>query len=225
MLWEMRRGLLPLVALLVCAIAGSALAATGDREQHRFTAADQAAARSAVLVRSDLGKTGWTGGAKKPDLSPPVPCANWNPKQSDLVLTGAAETDWKHAGLEIDTEAQVLQTAEMVKLDWQRTVTDPHAIPCLESELKKSLSGAASAKFVSFKRLSFPHIGTFSRAYLTTIDVTSSGKTVPVVIEVVLVGSKRTELTMTSTTAKALQSVVAPENIRLARKLVARAKA
>jgi hypothetical protein len=93
MLSGMRRGLLPLVVLLAGAIAGSALAAVADREQHRFNAADQAAARSAVVVRSDLGSTGWTGGAKKPDLSPPKPCPNWDPKQSDLVLTGAAETD------------------------------------------------------------------------------------------------------------------------------------
>ena len=223
MLSRMRRGLLTIVILLAC--AGSALAAVADREQHKFNAADQAAAKSAVLVRSDLGATGWTGGAKKPDLSPPKPCSNWNPKQSDLVLTGAAETDWKHAGLEIDSEAQVLQTPAMVKLDWQRTVVDPHAISCLESQLRKSLAATTTAKFVSFKRLSFPHVGTYSRAYLTTIDVTSNGTTIPVVIEDVLIGSKRTELSISSTTAKALQPAVGPQNVRLARMLIARAKA
>lgn len=224
MLSRMRRILL-LAVLAMAVAAGSALAATGDREQHKLNAADQAAAKSAVLVRSDLGTTGWTGGAKKPNLSPPVPCANWNPKQSDLVLTGVAETDWKHAGVELDTEAQVLQTAAMVKLDWQRTVTDPHAIPCLESQLKKSLTGTPNVKFVSFKRISFPRIGTFSRAYLTTIDVTSNGASVPVVLENVVIGTKRTEITMTSTTPKTLQPALAAEDIRLARMLVARAKA
>ena len=224
MLSRMRR-ILGLAVLAAAVAAGSALAATGDREQHEFNAADQAAAKSAVIVRADLGSTGWTGGAKKPDLSPPVPCANWNPKQSDLVLTGVAETDWKHAPIEIDTEAQVLQTAAMVKLDWQRTVADPHAIPCLESQLKKSLAAAKTTKFVSFKRISFPHIGTYSRAYVTTVDVTSNGTIMPVVIENVVVGSKRTEITMTSTTLKTLQPALAAEDIRLARMLVARAKA
>jgi hypothetical protein len=220
----MRRILL-LSVLALAVAAGSALAAVTDREQHKFNAADQAAAKSAVLVRSDLGATGWTGGAKKPDLSPPKTCPDWNPKQSDLVLTGAAETDWKHAGLEIDSEAQVLQTAAMVKLDWQRTVVDPHAISCLETQLRKSLASSTSAKFVSFKRIAFPHVGTYSRAYLATVDVTSNGTTIPVVVEDVLIGSKRTEITISSTTAKALQPAVGPQNVRLARMLLARAKA
>jgi len=214
-----------MAAVVAGVVAGSALAAATDREQHRFNAADQAAARSAVVRRSDLNTTGWTGGAKKPDLSPPKACANWNPKQSDLVLTGAAETDWKHAGLEIDTEAQVLQTAAMVKLDWQRTVTDPHAITCLESQLEKTLAGNKTVKFVSFRRIAFPRVGTYSRAYLTMIEVISNGTTIPVAIEDVLVGSKRSEITITSTTAKAAQPTVAAANIRLAKILVGRAKA
>ena len=225
MLSGMRRGLLPFVAFVAAVAAGGAFAAATDREQHKFNAADQAAARSAVIVRSDLGASGWTGGAKKPDLSPPKPCPNWNPKQSDLVLTGAAETDWKHAGLEIDTEAQVLQTATMVKLDWQRTVADPAAISCLASELRQSLASTPSAKFVSFRRISFPRVGTYSRAYVATIDITSNGTTIPIVVEDVLVGARRTEITLSSTTAKALQAAVAAEDVRLARKLVGRAKA
>jgi hypothetical protein len=212
------------VALVAAVLAGGALAAAADKEQHKLNAADQAAAKSAVILKADLG-TGWTGGAKAPDLTPPKPCSNWNPKQSDLVLTGAAETDWKHAGLEIDTEAQVLQTTAMVKLDWQRTVADPHAISCLSSQLEKSLAGSTSAKFVSFRRISFPHVGTYSRAYAATIDVTSNGTTIPVVVEDVLIGSKRTELTIGSTTAKTAQPAVATADIRLARILVGRAKA
>lgn len=223
MLSRMRRGLALLVVLLAAVAAGSALAASADHEQHRYNAADQAAARKAVVARSDLGSTGWTGGAKRPDVSPPKPCGNWSPKQSDLVLTGAAESDWKHAGLEIDSEAQVLQAAEMVKLDWQRTVVDPHAIPCLETQLKQSLQKTSTAKFVSFRRIAFPRIGSFSRAYLTTIDVTSNGTTVPIVIEDVLVGAGRTEITLTSTVAKAAQSVILAADIRLAKILAARA--
>lgn len=221
----MRRGLLIVAALVAAAAAGSALAAATDREQRRFNAADQAAARSAVIVRSDLGTAKWTGGTKSPDLSPPKPCSNWNPKQSDLVLTGAAETDWKTSGLEIDSEAQVLQTPEMVKLDWQRTVVDPHAITCLKAQLEKSLAAMKTVKLVSFRRIAFPSVGTYSRAYVTTIDVVANGSTVRVVIEDVLVGARRTEITLTSTAPQALQATISAGDVKLAKLLVARAKA
>lgn len=209
--------------MLAALAAGSAAAATLDREQHAFTAADQAAARSAVLQKADLG-AGWTGGAKKPDLSPPQTCANYDPKQSDLVLTGAAEADWKHAGLELDTSAQVLKTEAMVKLDWQRTVADPHALSCLKEQLAKQFS-KGSLKFVSFARVAFPHVAAYSRAYATRIDITANGRTVPIVVEDILVGNKRTELTITSTTAKSEQAAVHAVDVRLAKILIARAKA
>lgn len=219
----MRRGLVIAAASAVLG-AGSAGAATLDREQHDFNAADQAAARTAVLEKADLG-TGWTGGKKTPDLSPPLTCANYDPKQSDLVLTGVAETDWKHAGLEIDTEAQVLQTAGMVKLDWQRTVVDPHAASCMKEQLVKTVAKTSNVKLLGFKQISFPHVGTYSRAYLTTIQVTANGKSVPLVVEDVVIGSKRTELTIESTTAKVEQAAVHAVDVRLAKILVARAGA
>jgi hypothetical protein len=215
------RRILVLLALLAVG-CGTAAAAVQDREQHAFTAGDQAAARSAVLKKTDFG-AGWTGGAKKPDLSPSPPCASYDPKQSDLVLTGAAESVWKHAGLELDTEAQVLKTAAMVKLDWQRTVLDPRAIACLKAQLQKHFNG--SVKFVSFRRVSFPRLGTYSRAYVTLLDVTSSSGTVRVASEDVLIGRKRTELTLTSTTAQVTQAAVHSVDVRLAKILLARAKA
>ncbi|HVU77747.1 MAG TPA: hypothetical protein VHC67_09215 [Gaiellaceae bacterium] len=214
-----------LVSLAALCAAGTALAATLDREQHKFNAADQSAARSAVLVKADLGTTGWTGGATKPDLGPPQTCANYDPKQSDLVLTGIAETHWKHPGLEVDTEAQVLQTPAMVKLDWQRTVIDPDAGACLKENIIKSLKSSRTIKFVSFQRVVFPHVGAYSRAYVTTIQVTANGSTVPLAVEDVLIGNKRTEFTIESTTAKAEQAAVHTALARLAKILVARAKA
>jgi hypothetical protein len=220
----MRKGLAFVASLAALAVAGTALAASLDREQHKFNASDQAAAKSAVLVKADLG-TGWTGGAKKPDLGPPQTCANYDPKQSDLVLTGIAETNWKHPGLEIDTEAQVLQTTGMVKLDWQRTVIDPDAASCLKENIIKSLKSNSTVKFVSFQRVVFPHVGAYSRAYVTTIQVTANGSTVPLAVEDVLVGNKRTEFTIESTTAKQEQAAVQTALVRLAKILVARAKA
>jgi hypothetical protein len=220
----MGRPLCFIAAVAVTIGATGAFAAAADQEQHKFNAADQAAARSAVIQHADLNTSGWSGGAKAPDLSPAPTCANFHPKQSDLVLTGAAETDWKNVGLELDTEAQVLQTAHMVALDWARTVAAPAALPCTEQHVKQNLATGA-VKFVSFQRIPFPKLGSNSRAYVTTITVTSSGQTVALAIEDLLIANRRTEFTITSTTAAAAEVTVAEADLRLAKLLVARAKA
>jgi hypothetical protein len=225
MLWVMRRLLSVLTVLGALASAAVAVAAVSDKEQHKFTAADQKAAKKSVIVKGDLSKTGWTGGAKKPDLSPIPTCANFNPKQSDLVVTGAAETDWKHSGLELDTEAQVLQTADMVERDWQRTVADPHALSCTAAQIKKNFSGSASVKFRAYKRVPFPAVGTHARAFITRIDVASNGKALSIAIEDVLVTNGRTEISLTSTTSADNVASVAQVDIELAQLLAKRSKA
>ena len=93
---------------VVLAAGSAALALVGvagaDQYQVRLTAAGNAAARAAVVARSDLGSSAaWTGVSKKPDLSSSPTCAGFDPKESDLVIVGAAETDWKHPGLEFDS--------------------------------------------------------------------------------------------------------------------------
>ena len=208
----------------LAAVAGLALAAAAfaaAKQPIRFTPAGQAAARAVVLQRADLGSaSGWTGGAKKPDLSSDTHCANFHPKDSDLVLIGAAETDWQHAGLEFDSEAQVLQTPKMVQLDWQRTVLSPHLLPCLRETLAKA--GGASAAVVSVARLAFPQVAPYTRAFRTVVEVTSGTQKVRVLIDVVLIGRGRTEVTLTTTAPLAAEAVVRPAELRLARLLASR---
>jgi len=107
--------------LLVTAAAATALltlvgAALAENYQYRFTKADEAVA--ARIVQHAVAE-GWTGGAVKPDLSPnPLVCPGfYAPRQSDLVITGAKETDYtyKTTGQELDTYADVFQSAAMVE--------------------------------------------------------------------------------------------------------------
>ncbi len=210
---------------LAGAVGASLVLATGvaaaDREQVRLTAAGQAEARAAVLQRGDLGTgTGWTGGPKKPDLSPGPSCASYHPTQSDLVLVGAAETTWSNVGLRFDHEVEVLQTPEMVRLDWQRTVLDPKALPCLRSGLAKQLG--ASARLVSLGRVPFPRVATYTRAYRALLDVKTTSATVLVMVDVLLVGRGRTETTLTTTAPAASAAQVAAAEVRLAKLLVPR---
>jgi hypothetical protein len=219
---------LPAGALLVLlvALATSVAASGGDRgrEKIRFNAADQAAARAAVIRRADLGSaSGWKGGATKPDLSPPPTCPNYHPKQSDLVLTGVAETDWTRGGVDFDSEAQVLRTARMVQLDWQRSIQVPGVVPCLRRQLVKAFGSKATV--VSFKRIAFPHIARYAAAFLLLADVRSQGKKVRVMVEPIVAGRGRTEITLTASALASARSSVSAAALRLARILVARARA
>jgi hypothetical protein len=210
------------VVFLAAVAAGTALAAGGEKVQTHFNAADQAAARRAVVTRADFGSSaGWTGGATKPDLTASPTCANFHPKQRDLVLTGAAASSWRSPVAQFESQAQVMRTPAMVRADWQRTVVAPTAIPCLRSHLVKQLGSGVS--FVSFRRVLFPPVATLSRAYLLLLDVKTSRGKVRVAREIVVIGHGRTELMIASTAQNAVQKVVAEANARLARALVARA--
>jgi hypothetical protein len=214
-------------ALGVCALAALVLAvaaAAADKPKVHLTAADQAAARAVDIKHSDFGAAnGWTGGPTKPDLTSSFPCTTYHPKQSDLVITGAAASSWKNGQLELDSDIQVMQTAAMVRLDWQRTVLAPQVVPCLRSALAKELG--ATAHLDSFARIPFPHVATFTRAFRAVVSVKAGATTVSALVDVVLVGRGRTEINLTAIAPLASKAQVAPAEQRLARLLAARAEA
>jgi hypothetical protein len=210
------------VAALILALGG--LAARADKEQIHLTAADQAVARATVLKKADLGTIGtWTGGSVKPDLSSALPCASFQPKQSDLVLTGVAQTKFKQPGIEFDSEAQVLRTEQMVKLDWQRTVIAPALLPCLRSVFGKSSS--ATTTIVSVRRVAFPHVSQYTAAIRVILDVKSGSSPVPLraFVDDVFVGHGRTEISLTTTALMVNDKVTRAAEARLALIMAARA--
>ena len=214
------RGLLLVFCGLLVALVVS-VAASADNYRFGFTAVGQAAARAVVLRRADLGAVvSWKGGAKKPDLSAQPTCPNYQPKLSDLVVTGAAESDYSTVGLELDSEVEVLQTAAMVRLDLLRSVTATF-LPCLRSQFAAS----ARTKLVSLRRIPFPHLATFTAAFRLVTDIAVPAGTERVVVDVVVVGSGRTEITLTSTAPLVNKQVVAAADLRLVRILVGRARA
>jgi len=157
-----RRGAFVL-AVVAAALAAVATVHAGDgKEQIRFNAADQAAARAVVIRRADLG-SGWAGGPAKPDLSAGPSCPDYQPKVSDLVLTGAARTTFQRSGFEFDSQSGVLKTRRMVALDWRRSVLAPGVVPCLRRTIGSGLG--PNAKVVSFKKLPFPKLATYNALF------------------------------------------------------------
>jgi hypothetical protein len=211
-----------LAVLFVAALtAGAAFAAAGEKEQVHLTKADQAAAKRAVASRADLGSGNWTGGFAKPNLSQASGCANFHPKQADLVITGASESNWSDQGLQLETVAQILKTRAMVAADWRRTVLAHGAVPCLRSRLLKDLGTGVA--FVSFRRVVFAPVATNAQAFLMLVDVKTNSAKVRVAVEFVVIAQGRTELTIVSIVQNAVQKVVAQIDAQIARSLVARA--
>jgi hypothetical protein len=213
-----------LIAVTVGALvaAGVALAADPSKEKIARTTAGNAQARAEVVRKADVG-TGWKGGFKKPDLSSSMPCTTYRPKQSDLVLIGAAESTFSRAVLEVDSEAQVLRSAAMVQRDWQRTILDPRVLPCLRQGFTKALG--SKAKLVSFRKVAFPHVARLTRAFRMLATVATQFGPVPLEIDFVAMGSGRNELTLTLSGPTVAQSTLHALELRLARTLAGRARA
>src|ERR671939_334739 len=124
-------------AATVLVLAAGAAAGDPGKQKVELNAADQAAARRIVLRRSDLGP-GWTGGRIKPDLTSQVSCPSYHPKVSDLVVTGAAESQFRGTGIVLANEVEIFRTAAMVDRDWRRSIV-PAAVPCLRRTLTNGL--------------------------------------------------------------------------------------
>jgi hypothetical protein len=207
-----------LIFAFALVLAASALAA--EQVPFKANAADQATAKAAVIQRTDLS-AGWTGGATKPQTSSDTGCADWQPKQSDLLLTGAAASTFTTKALQISSEVEVLQNAHMVRLDWQRTVIAPRTIGCIREGFAKTLNNSKS-KVVSAGKLSFPRLTAQTMAFRVLIDVKSNGSTMRLIADVVVIGKGRNELSLVSTASYASRAPVKAIEIQLARILTAR---
>jgi len=212
---------LTLAVLAALLVPVAVAASTQDREQIRFNPSDQAAAHAAVLRRADLGP-GWKGGPAKPDLSPES-CPGFHPKQSDLVLTGVAETRFRRTGLDVRSVAQVLQTPAMVALDWQRSVRDPRAFGCIRHTLVKGLT--SQERLLSFRRVTFPRLAPYAAAFRALIEVRAQGRQVRFVFDVMALARNRTELTLSVVAPATAKAALPAVDARLAGIMLARARA
>lgn len=191
----MRRVLVALVTTVVALVVVAAvLAADPTKEKIARTRAGNAEAAALVLKKHDL-PAGWSGGSTKPDLSSDLGCSTYKPKQSDLVLIGAAATLWRHRSWSLDSQTDVLRTPRMVRLDWKRTVTDPRVLPCLRQAFAQQAKPGGE-KLISLRWIPIPWFGAFSKEYRLKMALLSQSPAIRVTIDALVFGAGRNELSL-----------------------------
>jgi hypothetical protein len=166
----------------------------------------------------------WQGGPVTPDLSPSsVVCPDYNPRASDLVLTGAAGSDFHTPteSLDFDSETLVMKTANMVRLDFQRVFRAPRYFACLRSFLQTHVG--QGRRFVSAAPFAFPRIGALTQTVRIVINESDNGKTVPTMYDTIAFFTGRIEFEIDATAPYATRKAVTATELRLAQTLVARA--
>lgn len=204
-----------MVVALAC--VAPAFAARAGHWKVAFTKAGQAAAAKAVLLQSDLG-AGWTGSGAKPNLAAPR-CAGGKTKSAAPVAIGAAKIDWTNGShVTIKSQAVVLRTAKMVGLDWKHTVAAPQILSCTRKTVLRTLP--KDEKLVSLGWQRFPHVTKYTREARAVLSVSGA----PAVVDFLVIGSGRDELTLTFA-APGLGDGLGTVELFFARKLVARTQA
>jgi uncharacterized protein YqiB (DUF1249 family) len=83
----------------------------------------------------------------------------------------------------------------------------------------------SNERLVSFKKRAFPRLAKYAAAYRLLVRVHAQGQTVLVVVDLVVVGRSRTELTLTMSAPAAARSSLPAAEVRVARALLARVSA
>jgi hypothetical protein len=199
-------------AALALVLVQAALAA--DKQPIRFNAPDQAAAKAVTVKAADLG-AGWKGGVKKPDLTPDDTCVT---KVSDLVVTGAAKSEFTAPAVVITSESQVLLSPALVGADWRRSIGNAAFMSCTRREVMKT----DDAKVVSFKKVAFPQLTQYAARYRMVADFGKAGSSVRGLVDIIALGQDRTEISLVVTTRYADRAAADLVEKQLAKILVSR---
>jgi hypothetical protein len=80
----------------------------------------------------------------------------------------------------------------------------------------------SSAKLVSFRKLPFSHVSTYAALFRGVISAQTAGQNVRILVDLLLLGQSRTEITLNVAGPVGAQSAISAAEHRLARTLVSR---
>jgi hypothetical protein len=207
------------------AVAAAALAADSTDPKVKLSKADQALAARLVLRVTDLSAA-WSGGAEKPtSLKIPV-CPSNQPNNSDLTVTGHAESrlNLQTAATQVDTDVLILKSAKQVAKLVSRVIGSPSLSDCLRYDLIKSVGGQG-VTIVGVSQVPVAKAGDHSALYRVSLSVKSGSKTVPVYSDFLYVSQGRAQYFVNIVAPGAIKSELPSLENRIAKRLAARAKA
>jgi hypothetical protein len=192
--------------------------ALADKPTVRLTKADQARAVSALLSLKDF-TTGWRGGRTKTHPLTAPSCPGFDPKESDLVVSGHADAAFTYAPGEVtfNQDVQVLHSAAAVRTDFSRTIRPPLA-GCLKYQLQKSKNVVQ----VKVARVDFPAIGSVSAAFRALLTLEEGKRKVKIYDDFVFFGVGRMEYALNVLAPVQLASQLAPFEFSMAQLLAKR---
>src|SRR2546425_11698339 len=149
--------------VLAALFAGAAFAANPHDPQKRFTAADQAWARTLLLQRADLPGAGWTSKKSTGDNST---CKSFNPDESKLVETGEQQSrEFSRGGGFVTSMAAIFKTTKDAENGWNLEAKT-QILDCLAEALGQTSTGSATVKIAARGKLAFPHVAQRNRRLL-----------------------------------------------------------
>jgi hypothetical protein len=195
-------------------------AALADKPTVRISKNGQARAVAALLQRSDFG-AGWLGGPIKPRSLTTPDCPGFDPKESDLVVTGHADAryQYKQAGVELDQDVQVLESPSAVRTDFRRSVSAR-----LGRCLAYQLHNVQNISDVSVEQIAFPKTGAVSAVYRAMLVLTRGAAQTRLVTDYVFFGDGPVEYEFTVVAPVAAVDQLSMFESGLAQILIKRAK-
>jgi len=216
-----------LLVALAAALAAAAVAVAADSTDPRIkiAKADQAYAAKIVLRFNDLGPA-WSGGATRPtSLKIPV-CPSNQPNDSDLTVTGHAESrlNLQSAAIQVDTDATIFETQKEVGKLVKRIFLAPTIGDCLRYDLIKSVGGQG-VTIVGVSQLPVTKAGDHASLFRVTLSVASNGKKVPVYSDFLYVSQGRAQYFVNIVSPGAMKTALPSLENGIAKRLAAKAKA
>ena len=172
--------------------AATASAGLVCQETVWLTPADQSAAHSATLRRSDLEPTfrdAWL--AVRTTQAPALPGCPGSDDMSRFVITGVANRRWLGGAMEVDTRTFVVEAPWMLRGEWQSRTHGRPALACVRRELSAE-AAAEGGRVVSFGTVPLPRIAPYRRGFRMVVDWRSRGIPDRTVVETIAMGRGRT---------------------------------
>ena len=182
-------------ALLAACVAVPAIALAADGEpRKRIVPADQKRAAAVVLKRTDLAG-GWKRVNTSDSGDDDTKCPGFDPDESDLTLTGEAESEFESTdgGRYITSFSELYATRKDALASWSRSAK-PALARCIAYFFRQGVEKeGGTVKVVSQGRIAFPRVAPRMIALRVAMRVsfTQNGQTTTTPFTIHLVGVGR----------------------------------